>query len=248
MASMLTSLKASLQKKFVFRFSRLDRPGVSASYIKGEGIEIGGLNYPLVVRDGVKVKYVDRIPAEEQFDILSELKGQKLVPVDIVDDGETLATIADGSQDFVIANHFIEHTQNVVLTIQNMLRVLRRDGVIFMAIPDKRQTFDHLRAITTTDHLIRDYELGPAQSEHGHYFDFVKYTDHGLGKSDSEIEKVIEELKAKNWSIHFHVWDHQAMIDMFCMMKKHFGFAFEIEVARAAQSGGHESIFVLRKF
>lgn len=244
---MIKRLKQSIRKRLVFKFSKLDRTAISANYIQGEGIEIGGLNYPLEVKRGVRVKYVDRILADDQFDILKELKGQKLVKVDIVDDGETLSSVAEASQDFVIANHFIEHCQNVVSTIENMLRVLKPGGIIFLAIPDKTRTFDHERSVTTMEHLIRDYTDGPGWSEHGHYFDFVKYTDHGRGKSDADIEKVILELKEKNWSIHFHVWDHQAMIDTFIMMQKQFSFPFDIELARAAQPGTNESIFVLRK-
>ncbi len=247
MKSFIKLIKSTLHSKLTIKFSRLDRLGISSNYVFGEGIEIGGLNYPLPVRAGVKVKYVDRINAEDQFEILEELKNQKLVSVDIVDDGELLGKVGDESQDFVIANHFIEHCQNVILTVQNMLRVLKPGGIIFMAIPEKTCTFDNLRAVTTTDHLVRDYEQGPGLSEHDHYYDFVKYTDHGLGKSDEEIKKVIEQLIAKKWSIHFHVWDHQAMIDMFTMMKRQLRFAFEIELALAPRPGGNESLFILRK-
>ena len=128
-----------------------------------------------------------------------------------------------------------------------MLRVIRPGGILFMAIPDKRYTFDQPRAITPLTHFIKDYEEGPAWSEYHHYFDFVKHTTHGNGKTEIEINTVIEQLKAKNFSIHFHVWDHQAMIDMFCMVKKKFGFNFEIEAAIAAGAGSNESIFILKK-
>ncbi len=117
-----------------------------------------------------------------------------------------------------------------------------------MAIPDKRYTFDEFRSTTPLDHFIKDYTDGPAWSQDEHYYDFVKHTEHGTGKTDKEISEVILKLKEMNWSIHFHVWDHQAMIDMFCMLKSHFGFQFEIEVAVAPRKGGNESVFVLRKY
>ena len=247
MKSFIKQIKTKAHRRLTVRFSKLDRVGISANYIKGDGIEIGGLNYPLPVRPGVHVKYVDRIKAEDQFAILDELKNDKLVTVDIIDDGETLSKVGNESQDFVIANHFIEHCQNVILTIKNMLRVLKPGGVVFLAIPEKRRTFDHLREITSLEHLIHDYEQGPESSEHDHYFDFVKLTNHGLGKSDLEIEDIIGQLKIKKWSIHFHVWDHQAMIDMFTMMKERLKFEFEIELALAPRPEGNESIFILRK-
>ena len=37
-----------------------------------------------------------------------------------MDDGERLATIADATQDFVIANHFLEHCQDPLGALGNM--------------------------------------------------------------------------------------------------------------------------------
>jgi hypothetical protein len=128
-----------------------------------------------------------------------------------------------------------------------MLRVLRPGGCIFLAIPDKRYTFDEHRELTPLEHFIKDYEQGADWGEDEHYYDFVKNTEHGFGKSDKEIAEVIQKLKEKNFSIHFHVWDHQSMIDMFCMIKKKFKFPFEIAVAVAPVNDGNESVFILTK-
>lgn len=98
-----------------------------------------------------------------------------------------------------------------------------------MAIPHKRYTFDLSRPITSVDHLIKGYVHGPEWGEDEHYYEFVKYTDHGIGKSDTEIKEVIKELKSKNFSIHYHVWDHQAMLDMFIAIKNKFKFKFKFK-------------------
>lgn len=244
---MLKTFKRNLHTKLIQKFSYVNRITLAVAYLDGAGIEIGAMNYPVVVKKGVKVKYYDRISREESYKIFPSINLKDLVKVDIIGDGEKLDNIKTESQDFVIANHFIEHCQNVVLTIENILRVLRIGGIIFMAIPDKRYTFDIERDITTADHLKKDYMQGPLWSEYDHYTDFVKFTDHGKGKSIEEIEEIIVKLKEKNWSIHFHVWDHQAMIEMFIMMKKDLGFKFEIELAQAAAKESNESIFILRK-
>jgi len=47
-----------------------------------------------------------------------ELNDKPLVPADYIADGELLETITDNNHDFVIANHFIEHCQNTILTIK----------------------------------------------------------------------------------------------------------------------------------
>lgn len=244
---MIQKIKNYIYEETIFYFSRIGRLSLSRNYIQGCGIEIGAMDLPLRVKKGVKVKYLDRIPKDEQVKIFKNLDVKKLVDIDIIGNGETLEGIENNCQDFLIANHFIEHCQNPVSTFENMLRVIKPTGVIFMAIPDKRFTFDIDRQITPLEHFIIDYTDSPQWSEQDHYYDFVKHTTHGVGKSDDEINEVINSLKARNFSIHFHVWDHQSMIDFFCMLKQKLGFTFEIEVAIAARAYSNESIFILKK-
>ena len=63
---------------------------------------------------------------------------------------ESLATIPDGSQDFVIADHFIEHCQDPISALTIHFRVLKTGGILYMAVPDKRFTFDKDRPVTPT--------------------------------------------------------------------------------------------------
>ena len=97
--------------------------------------------------------------------------------VDIVDDGERLETIGDLTQDFVIANHFIEHSQNPIGAIENMLRVLKHGGILYLAVPDKRYTFDIDRPVTTIEHLLQDYEQGPQWSKRQHFEEWSRFID-----------------------------------------------------------------------
>src|SRR5215218_5051715 len=88
------------------------REGIAKGYILGSGLEIGGLNAPLRVPGAARVRYVDRAPVPELRKQYPELDGQPLVETDVIDDGERLGTIPDASEDFVIANHFLEHCQD----------------------------------------------------------------------------------------------------------------------------------------
>ena len=126
-----------------------DRRSVADHYLKGKGIEIGALHNPLNVPDTIRVQYVDRMSVADLKKHYPELSDLPLVEVDILDDGEELTRIPSASQDFVIANHFIEHCQNPIKTIQSMLRVLKPTGILYLGIPDKRYTFDVHRPLTT---------------------------------------------------------------------------------------------------
>ena len=143
----------------------LTRENIADLYLQGQGIEIGALHHPLTVPEDVKVLYVDRMSVVDLRKQYPELNDLPLIEADILANGEDLETIADNTQDFVIANHFIGHCQDTIGTIQNMLRVLKPGGILYSAIPDKRASFDVDRDITSLDHIWRDHIEGPAGSK-----------------------------------------------------------------------------------
>ena len=61
--------------------------------------------------------------------------------------------LPDGSQDFIIANHLLEHVADPIGALEEWYRLLRPDGILFLALPDKRVTFDKDRPRTTLDHV-----------------------------------------------------------------------------------------------
>ena len=131
------------------------------------------LHDPLPVPPHARVRYVDRLSKADLFSHYHELLGHDLVEPDIIADGETLTGIPDASQDFVIANHFIEHTEDPIRTLKTFLRILRKDGIIYMAVPEKNFSFDKDRKITTFGHLVVDHEEGTQASRAEHFIDVV---------------------------------------------------------------------------
>ena len=200
------------------------RRALSDRYIRGSGVEVGPLHQPLPVPATATVRYVDRMPTDELRRQYPELSEYDLVEPDVVDDGETLGAFADASLDFVIANHFIEHCQNPVSALENHLRVLRPGGVLYMAVPDKRRTFDRDRPTTPLEHLVRDYELGPAWSHRAHFEEYARLVD----KADDPRAHA-DELIVKDYSIHFHVWTPDTFRALLDDCRERLGFAFAVE-------------------
>jgi predicted SAM-dependent methyltransferase len=206
----------------------------------GVGIEVGALHHPVKVGKGVQVKYVDRLSVEKLREQYPELSKMQLVEADVVADGETLEPIESFTQDFVIANHFLEHCQNPILTTENMLRVLKRKGILFVSIPDKRYTFDVNRPITPYEHLVRDYKEGPEVSRRQHFEEWVRLANKVT--DNFEVERQIKHLVEINYSIHFHVWTEAEMIEFFLNQKCTHDFEIELFSRNI-----NEMIFVLRK-
>ena len=220
---------------------RLDRQTLAEIYLSGEGIEIGALHNPLPVPAAAKVRYVDRAPIEKLRSLYPDLEG--IVTPDIVDDGETLAKVADASQDFVIANHFIEHCEDPIKTIENLLRVLKRGGVLYLTVPDKRFTFDVDRPVTTLEHVLRDYREGPQWSRAQHFEEYHRVV---LQVSEEgEAQAIAARLAADaDANTHFHVWSQAEMFTFVSALKTVVGLDLEVE---AYCANGIEGIFILRK-
>src|SRR5258708_7513375 len=101
--------------------AKLSRELIAATYLSGNGIEIGALHNPLQVPPRANVKYVDRLPIAQLREQYPELNDQELVAVDILDDGERLSTLSDARQDFVLPHPSIEHTHDPLGTATNIL-------------------------------------------------------------------------------------------------------------------------------
>ena len=170
-----------------------DRKTLASIYLHGNGIEVGALQFPLKLPRSAKVRYVDRLTIPDLRKHYPELESYKLAKVDILDDGETLGTIGDATLDFVVANHFLEHCENPIKAVTNFLRVLREGGILFLAIPDKRYTFDRKREVTSFHHLFRDYEEGPQSSRNEHFKDWVTNVE-GL-KDEERFKDGLKNLK-----------------------------------------------------
>lgn len=218
----------------------IDRDAVAATYLKGDGIEIGALHNPLRVGGKARVKYLDRMSVADLRRQYPELAREQLVEVDIVDDGEQLATVADQSQDFVIANHFLEHSQNPLLAFRNIYRVLRPGGVLYLALPDKRYSFDAERPVTTLEHLQRDLQEGPAWYRRGHFEEWTQHVNRLTDPADRDRQ--VEHLMSLDYSIHFHVWSQREMLELLLFLQTSFPFELELLLKH-----GEEQIFILRK-
>ncbi len=225
------------------------------SYLFGKGLEIGPLHQPLAIPPHAEVRYVDRMLDDELRREYPELADWNLTPVDVVDDGETLATIDEESQDFIVANHFLEHCENPIGTIETHLGKLRPAGILFYAVPDKRFTFDFRREVTPPEHMVDDYEQGHERSRREHYDDWTRLVvDNQLGDPlevdgrqetfDELAARRAREMEAARYSIHMHVWTQAEFLQLILGCRERFGEAFDVE---AAARQGIEFMVVLRK-
>ena len=218
-----------------------------ASWLQGHGIEIGALHRPLEVPSGASVTYVDRLPVAELREHYPELAELPLTPVAVIGNAEDLSAFEDESLDFVIANHLLEHLEDPIKGLLEFQRVLRPGGLVYLALPDKRVTFDKKRALTTIDHLLDEHRgQTAAQNRRDHFMDWAVNVDGNA--PGQEAEERVRDLMAKDYSIHFHVWRPETFLEFLFAARAEAGVELDLlQFAAPETEGDDEFILLLAK-
>jgi SAM-dependent methyltransferase len=222
------------------------RKELSKKYLYGKGLEIGALHNPLWVNSDVTVKYIDRMDRQSLYNHYPELIGTNLIEIDIIDNGETLNSIEDHSVNFVIANHFLEHSEDPILTIKNMLRVLTNGGIIYLSIPNMQKTFDVNREPTTLAHIISDHKQGAIHSRKNHYEEWVRFVEPHFGRiyPEEAVSARVDELQKQNYSIHFHCWTLESFKEFLSYFSSQF---IDMFVIKEMKENNDEFIAIIQK-
>jgi SAM-dependent methyltransferase len=130
-----------------------------------DGLEIGALCNPIVLKNesNGRVFYVDFATAQqsrEKYKDDPNVDLARIVETDYVWGKQTLPELVNGRMfDYVIASHVIEHVPNMLGWLLEIASVLKDGGVLSLAIPDKRYTFDFKRDLTSFGTLVEAYLL-----------------------------------------------------------------------------------------
>ena len=190
----------------------------------------------------VTMSYADSVTTEELLRLWSpEVDGHNVTPVDIVTDATTLDGVDDERFDFVIASHVVEHLEDPVRCLGNLARVTKRGGCVFLAIPDRRATFDEPRPPTTIAHVLRDYCGDPASSRRAHYQEWVSLVERLTG---AEAGARIQDLESRRYPIHFHVWSPHEFTALLHELRTAVGLPLTLDLFK---SNGPEGLWMLRR-
>lgn len=174
----------SVKEKFRIPFpeSRL-----AHRYLDGmKGLEVGGSSHNPF---GLNTRNVDYTTEETRYKKLeTKLRGETL-PIDIIASGDNVP-LPDGSQDFVVNSHVLEHFSDPIKALIEWYRLIRPGGYIFMIVPHKERTFDRELPRTTLQELIDRHE--------GKIFAKPNANDH---YSVWVTEDIVELIRYLGWNI-----------------------------------------------
>ncbi|WP_096720367.1 methyltransferase [Paraburkholderia acidicola] len=127
----------------------------------GIGAEIGALCRPIVSRSDGAIYYVDHASTadlREKYKNDPQVDTNAIVDVDAVWGKQSLSEALGGKcLDYVIASHVIEHVPDLVGWLTEVSAVLKPNGQLRLAVPDKRFTFDLKREESRLSDVLSAY-------------------------------------------------------------------------------------------
>lgn len=147
-----------------------------------QGLEIGPGYNPLVPKaQGFPVETVDYTDADglrAKYRTTPNVDVAAIEAVDHVLDGsKSLAEAINrpGSFAYIVASHVIEHTPDMLEFLKSCQTLLAPDGVLLLAVPDKRHCFDVLQPLTSTGMVLQAHVDHRTRPTPGAIFDDVAY-------------------------------------------------------------------------
>ncbi len=119
-----------------------------------------------------------------------------------------LGRVKDGKYSFVICCHVLEHVANPLKAIGEFLRVLKKQGLLLIVVPDKAHTFDHWRKYTSFEHMLSDYANDTNESDLSHLEEILSHhdlkRDPSAGTHEQFRKRSLRNLE--NRCLHHHVF------------------------------------------
>jgi hypothetical protein len=138
-----------------------------------QGLEIGPRNAPLVRKADGPILYADYADTETVRANLN-VSGEDpsgVLEIDIVTGGGSLAAVAPGKVDYILASHVAEHVPDLLGWLIDLHAILTEGGTVGLAIPDRRFTFDRFRAESTIAEAVEAYLLAATRPSLRQVFD-----------------------------------------------------------------------------
>ncbi|MDQ8197553.1 hypothetical protein QEH56_05300 [Pelagicoccus enzymogenes] len=136
--------------------------------LKGRGLEIGPSHNPVVSKaSGLDVRILDNLDRDGLIERYREhhVKLDSIESVDYVWNGERYVDLIGDEKcfDWIVASHVVEHTVDLIGFLKDCNSILKDDGVLSLAVPDKRYCFDRFRPISGLANVI-DNHLYPRRN------------------------------------------------------------------------------------
>jgi SAM-dependent methyltransferase len=201
-----------------YRNYTLEDAGTYVGLLKGKkGLEIGGPSnifretglipvYPVIgeldgCNFGCNTIWEGKLAEGDNYRFRDGEHGYQYL-LDIVD----LSPIESNRYEFILCSHVLEHVANPLKALSEMLRVLKKGGILLLLVPTKNNPYDYARQVTPFAHILKDYQDQVKEDDLTHLDEIIKLS---LDPSSKDYEKLKQRSldNYRNRTLHQHVFD-----------------------------------------
>lgn len=220
---------------------------------KGRGLEFGAFDLPTVpstIGDCAIADVRSEVHLSERFQIPLD----EICPVDcVVEPGLPLPDQIDLRFDYVVLCHVLEHIPDVIGMMSQLAGLLMDEGILFIALPDKRQTPDVVRNSTSLPRMIERYVSRTGKASLSEVAEFSlawrnESKSEYLRSPRSFFDSVIYELEHGEPDVHCNVWqDGEFFEQMRDLIRADYLEGLEIVGTHLAENPFNEFYIALRR-
>lgn len=231
------------------------------------GLELGPYDRPYFPRkDYPNIKYADVFTTEELIrhaSVNPNRDPSKVEAVDYVIADNLLSDVATANTfDFVYCSHVLEHVPDLIKTLQDIETILKPNGCLICAYPDRHYTFDIDRDATNFLTLTDRHARGIRKPDPETVYDyFVNYRNVMVGrlwqkldgaKGPHVYDKATAVAKSKEAEtgyvdVHCNIFDWNEFNTVIGNLRKKSLISLDIEKFSKTNAPLNEFFVVLRK-
>lgn len=233
------------------------------------GLEFGPLANPLVRKDQGEIFYIDYTDTEtlrekSRNDLSVDLSAIVDVDFSLADGSLTSLCRSRGPFGYALASHVFEHLPNPLGWLREVADLLEPGGLVSLAIPDRRYTFDFFRSETTVAQLVA-YDLEEISRPSlvqlaDHFYNVRKIETAAAWKTppslletpryhdDRQVELILNQaLEGGYRDCHCTVWTSEQFLETLPVALRLRRLPLEIARLHAPELNSNEFIVQLRR-
>lgn len=138
-----------------------------------------------------------------------------------ISEATDLSVIPNSKYDFVLSSNCLEHVANPLKALAEWIRVIKKDGLLLLVLPNKKYCFDHNRPVTEFSHLLSDFHNNTNEDDLTHLNEILELHDLKMDKLAGSLEQFRERSlnNFENRALHHHVFSIPVLKEMFNYFK-----------------------------
>lgn len=138
-----------------------------------------------------------------------QFHSRKTAGRNLILESSALTDLKDGTYDFVLSSHCLEHCANPIKALREWMRVVHPGGAIILVLPHGPHIFDRHRPLTSLEHMLEDRRRDVGEDDKTHVEEMYSLHDFSLSPMTPKSLREALDDNFRSRCVHHHVFDER---------------------------------------